>query len=286
MTHLIDALHVGSPNVIGVWLLDGPEPALVDAGPSVCVPAVVAGIEAAGLALTDVAHLLLTHVHPDHAGGVGTLVRLHPGLQVHVCEAGAPHVVDPERLEAGSRALFGSDYDRFFGPIEPVPAANVHILGDRVLHLEVFPTPGHAWHHVSFLGPDGACYVGDATGALMPPGRFLYPAAAPPGIDLAAWDASLDAIESRDPTCLRLSHFGEIADAGAHVAWMRERLHAWADRIRGGATVAEFVAAADRELEEGAPGLAGPYSQLATFEHTYAGLKRYLDKHANREGGT
>jgi glyoxylase-like metal-dependent hydrolase (beta-lactamase superfamily II) len=286
MPQLIDGNHLGNPHVIGLWLLDGPEPALVDCGPAVCGAALRAGLSAAGLDLTDVAHLLLTHVHPDHGGGAGGLVRDHPGLQVHVSEAGAPHVVDPGRLEAGSRALYGDDFDRLFGPIEAVPAENVHVLGVRMLGLEVFPTPGHAWHHVSFLGPDGACYVGDAAGCLIPPGRFLYPASAPPGIDLAAWEASLDAIDSRRPTSLRLPHFGEVADAPAHLARTRERLGAWADRIRRGATAEEFVAAAELELEDEAGETAGLYRQLPSFELSYAGLERYLDKQTTREGGT
>jgi glyoxylase-like metal-dependent hydrolase (beta-lactamase superfamily II) len=285
MARLVDVLHLGNPRVIGVWLLDGPEPALVDCGPAVCSAALVEGLESLGLRPQDIRHLILTHIHPDHAGGGGALVRLNPELQVHVSAIGAPHLVDPVRLEQSARRLYGDEFDVLFGDILPMPEANVHVLGDRVLDLEVFPTPGHAPHHVSFLGPDGACYTGDAAGCLIPPGRFLYPASAPPSIDLEAWEASLDAIEARRPAVLRLTHFGEIADPRDHLGRLRARLREWADRVRAGATAEEFAAVAEAELQREAGGTADLYRQLPGFELSYAGLRRYLDKQRER-GGT
>jgi glyoxylase-like metal-dependent hydrolase (beta-lactamase superfamily II) len=278
MPQLVDVLHLGSPRVIGVYLLEGPEPALVDCGPSVCSAALVEGLETLGLGLQDIRHLIVTHIHPDHAGGAGKLVGMHPELQVHVSRIGAPHLVDPVRLEQSARRLYGDEFDVFFGEIAPMPEQNVHVLGDRILDLEVFPTPGHAPHHVSFLGPDGACYTGDAAGCLIPPGRFVYPASAPPSIDLEAWEASLDAIESRRPSVLRLTHFGEVADPAAHLGRVRERLREWAGRVSSGATAAEFAGAAEAELQREADGTADLYRQLPSFELSYAGLARYLER--------
>jgi glyoxylase-like metal-dependent hydrolase (beta-lactamase superfamily II) len=271
-------MHLGNPGVIASYLLDGNEPALVDCGPSVCADALEAGLGRRGIALEDVRHLLLTHVHADHAGGAGTLVRRHPGLLVHVSEVGAPHVVDPAKLEANARKLYGEEFDVLFGPIEPVPAENVHVLGERVLGLEVFPTPGHAWHHVAFLGPDGACYVGDAAGSLLPPGRFLYPASAPPGIDLEAWDSSLDAVVARRPRVLRLAHFGEVGDPHELVERARARLAEWAGWIQAGAGLTEFIERVEAELAAEAGETRELYRQLPGFDLSYAGLKRYLDK--------
>ena len=281
---LLDALHMRRPRMIGVYLLTEPEPTLVDCGPAVCLDAVRQALVAHGLAVGDLRHLLLTHVHTDHAGAAGALVRENPSLLVHVHEIGAPHVVEPQRLEASARSLYGHAFDSLFGPIEPVPAKNVRVLSDRVLDLGVVPTPGHARHHVSFFGPDGACYIGDATGVLLPRGNFLYPASAPPGIDVDAWFASLDAVEAHGPSCLRLPHFGELADALAHLERMRERLGDWAARVRDGATVEEFVAAAEADLRaEADPTAIELFDQVPGFDLSYAGLKRYFDRRP--EGG-
>jgi glyoxylase-like metal-dependent hydrolase (beta-lactamase superfamily II) len=281
---VIDLLHLGLERVIASYLLPGEEPALVDCGPTVCVRALEAGLGAGGLVLTDVRHLLLTHIHPDHAGAAGTLVARHPGLLVHVHELGAPHLVDPARLERSARRLYAQEFDRLFGPIVPMPRANVHVLGSTILGLEVVPTPGHAPHHVAFFDGEGVCYPGDAVGCLIPPGAFLYPAAAPPGIDLEAWERSLDAIEQRAPSVLRLPHFGEVDDPAAHVARTRVRLGEWADRIRRGATVAEFVAAAEAELQREGSETVAQYRQLPGFDLSYAGIKRYLDTRSDQGG--
>lgn len=274
-------MHLGRPQMIGAWLLTEPEPALIDCGPAVCADALREGLAACGLALSDLRHLLLTHIHPDHAGGAGTLVRENPRITVHVHEIGAPHLVDPERLEASARRLYGARFDRLFSAIEAVPAANVRVVGERLLDLDVFPTPGHAPHHVSFLGPDGACYAGDALGVLVPRGQFLYPASPPPGIDVETWFASIAAIEQRRPRCLRLPHFGEVADVASLLARMRERLGEWARRVEAGVTMEEFVAAAEAELAaEAEPEAAELLEQMPGFDLSYAGLKQYYDKRA------
>jgi glyoxylase-like metal-dependent hydrolase (beta-lactamase superfamily II) len=278
MAILIDLDHIGRPRVIGSWLLDGTEPAVVDCGPASCIESLLAGLRANGLELEDIGHLLLTHIHPDHCGGAGTLVRRHPGLQVHVHERGAPHLVDPSRLEESARQLYGVAYDVLFGHIEAVPRANVHAYGRRALGLDVFPTPGHARHHVAFLGPDGACYTGDAAGALIPPGGFLYAAAAPPGIDLDAWEESLAEIERRRPSVLRLAHFGEVADPSSHLARMRDALRRLAERVRNGQTVEEFVAAAEDDLAAGGGERAYVGDSFPAFELTYDGIRRAIEK--------
>jgi glyoxylase-like metal-dependent hydrolase (beta-lactamase superfamily II) len=286
MAALIDLLHLGRPHVIAAYLLGGDEPALVDCGPAVCADALEAGLVEQGLALTDVRHLLLTHIHPDHGGAAGALVARHPGLQVHVHEIGAPHLVDPAKLEQSARRLYGDEFDRLFGAIAPVPAANVHVLGPEILGLEAVPTPGHAPHHVAFFDGEGVCYPGDALGCLIPPGRFLYPASAPPGIDLEAWDASFDAIQARGPAIVRLPHFGEFDSAGEIVARARVRLHEWAERVRSGCTEQQFLAAAEAELASEAGDAAELYRQLPGFDLSYAGLRRYFDKRTQREGAS
>jgi glyoxylase-like metal-dependent hydrolase (beta-lactamase superfamily II) len=282
MDELIDLLHLGRPRVIASYLLGGDEPAIVDCGPSTCVDALEAGLTRRGLAVGDLRHLVLTHIHLDHGGAAGVLVRMNPALTVHVSEIGAPHLLDPSRLERSARRLYGDDFDRLWGELAPVPEANVRIAGERVLDCDAFPTPGHASHHVSYLAPDGACYSGDATGVRIPPATYLAPVAPPPDIDLEAWRRTLDAIEARRPERLCLPHFGVIEDPVPHIAEMRARLRVWFERVREGADEEEFVAAAERELAESVadPELAESYRSAAPFWQSHAGLKRYWEKQA------
>lgn len=287
MVRTIDLLHLGRPRTTAVYLLDGPEPAIVDCGAAICIPGLEAGLAEHGLELADLGHVLLTHIHPDHAGAAGALVGKHPGLQVHVSEVGAPHLVDPTRLLRSARRVFGDSFDGLFGEIGPVPAANVHVLGRRVLGLEVVPTPGHAAHHVSFFDADGVCYAGDAAGILVPPSSFLYPATPPPEVDLPAWERTLDELARRRPEVLYLAHFGPVEDPAVHLARMRERLLAWAQRVREGWSEEAFVAAAEEELAEAAHGDAlAAYRLQPGFSLAYAGLKRHFDKLEDRKDGT
>jgi glyoxylase-like metal-dependent hydrolase (beta-lactamase superfamily II) len=148
-----------------------------------------------------------------------------------------------------------------------------------VLELEAWPTPGHASHHVSFLASDGSCYVGDAAGVRIMPSSFIAPVAPPPDIDVEAWERTLDAIEARRPERLCLPHFGFVDDPEDHLETMRERLREWAERVRDGASEAEFVAAAEAELAAFVdPDSASPYTEAGPFWQSYAGLRRYWDK--------
>jgi glyoxylase-like metal-dependent hydrolase (beta-lactamase superfamily II) len=276
--HLFDLKHLGRERVIGSYLLAGGEPALVDCGPASCLDALRAGLAVAGLEVTDLRHLVLTHIHLDHAGAAGALAREHPELLVHVSEIGAPHLVDPTRLERSARRLYGDEFDRLWGPLLPVPEENVRVLGTRVLELEAFPTPGHASHHVSFVASDGACFSGDAAGVRIPPSRYVAPVSPPPDIDVEAWERSLDAIAARRPERLCLPHFGVVDDPGDHVERCRAALATWAERARRGSEE-EFVRAAEADLEEAADGeTAAVFRQAGPLSQSYAGLRRYWDK--------
>jgi glyoxylase-like metal-dependent hydrolase (beta-lactamase superfamily II) len=281
VAELLDLLCLGRARVIGAYLLAGDEPALVDCGPASCAETLRSTLAERGLELGDLRHIVLTHIHLDHAGAAGTLVADHPGLLVHVSGIGAPHLVDPTRLERSARRLYGDDFDRLWGELRPVPEANVRVLGGRILGLEAFPTPGHASHHVSFLAPDGTCFSGDAAGVRIMPSRHIAPVSPPPDIDVEAWERTLDELEARRPQRLCLPHFGVVDDAGAHLAEMRRRLRAWAQRVRDGMTEEEFVRAAEDELEEQAdPDAVGAYQQAGPFWQSYAGLHRYWQRAA------
>src|ERR1700746_227415 len=233
----IDLHHLGRGRVIASSLLDPDDgPALFDCGPTTTIDALKAGLAEQGLELTDVRHLLLSHIHLDHAGAAGVLVREHPALQVHVSEIGAPHLVEPERLERNARRLSRGAFDRRWGELAPVPAGNVHVVGERVLGLDCFPTPGHASHHVCYLDRDGTLYAGDAAGVRIEPGRFVLPPTPPPEFDLDDWQQTIDEIERRSPERLALIHFGVAADPERHLADLRLELYDWTESVLGGAT--------------------------------------------------
>jgi glyoxylase-like metal-dependent hydrolase (beta-lactamase superfamily II) len=274
----IDLRHLGADRVIGAYLLETDEGlALHDCGPATTIDALKAGLAQRGLELHDLRHLLLSHIHLDHAGAAGSLVREHPGLQVHVSEIGAPHLVDPSRLEASARRLYGDDFDRLWGELAPVPEDNVRVVGERVLGLECFPTPGHASHQVGYLDSDGTLYTGDAAGVRIEPSTYVLPPTPPPDVDLEAWERTLQEIERRAPQRLALTHFGVFDDVDRHLAELRGRLASWAARVRDGVSREEFVAAAEAELSG---------EDAATFEHAvppwqcYLGLERYWRKRA------
>ena len=273
----LDLLHAGRERAIGCYLVDTDDgPALFDCGPSTCVETLKLRLREHGLELTDVRHLLLSHIHLDHAGAAGVLVREHPGLRVHVSEVGAPHLVDPTRLERSARRLYGDEFDSLWGELAPVPETNVEVAGDEVVGLACFPAPGHASHHVCYLTADGTLLAGDAAGVRIQPSTYVLPPCPPPDVDVEAWHATIDELERRAPERLALIHFGHAHDVGRHLRELRERLDEWAAIVEHGASEEEFVA----QAREGLGPDVDVYDTAMPLTQTYAGLKRYWDKRA------
>ena len=274
----LDLLHLGRERVIGCYLLDTEEgPALFDCGPASCFGTLVERLRERGVALHDVRHLLLSHIHLDHAGATGVLVREHPGLQVHVSEIGAPHLIDPSKLISSATRLYGDELEPLWGEIVPVSRDNVHVVSDRVLGLECFPSAGHASHHVCYLDGDGTLYAGDAAGVRIAPSAFVLPPTPPPDVNVEAWHATVDAIRRRSPERLALIHFGVFDDVARHLDELEQRLDAWTERVADGASEQEFVAAVLAELD---PAAADEYAQAMPLEQSFAGLRRYVEKRA------
>jgi glyoxylase-like metal-dependent hydrolase (beta-lactamase superfamily II) len=277
LTQPIDLFHAGKERSVGVYLLDTSQGlSLFDCGPSSCIDALKRGLAERGYELRDLRHLLLSHIHLDHAGAAGTLVREHPDLQIHVSEIGAPHLVDPSRLERSARRLYGQSFDSLWGELAPVPEANVHAAAERVLGLECFPAPGHASHHVCYFDGE-TLYAGDAAGVRIQPHRSVLPPTPPPETDVEDWYRTLEQIERRAPERLALIHFGVAQDVSRHLAELRSRLDAWARRVEEGASEEEFVAAARADLP---PQEADDYDRAMPFWQSYQGLRRYWDTRA------
>src|SRR5580765_1428646 len=276
----IDLHHQGYERTIASYVLDTDDgPAIFDCGPTTTIDALKAGLAQQGLALADVRHLLLSHIHLDHAGAAGVLVREHPTLRVHVSEIGAPHVVDPSRLERSARRLYGDDFDTLWGELAPVPEANVEVVGDSVVGLLCFPSPGHASHHVCYLHADGTLYAGDAVGVRIQPSRYVMPVSPPPDIDVEGWFRTFEEIERRQPQRLALVHFGVAESPSEHLALVRAELERWASRedLDQDAWIEaarEPLVAAVGEDE------AGHWERAAPLWQSYVGMRRYWDKRA------
>src|SRR5262249_19467867 len=183
----------------------------------------------------------------------------------------------PSRLEASARRLYGEAFDRLWGELAPVPEDNLRVAAGNVLGWEVFPSPGHASHHVCYLR-DGTLLAGDACGVRIQPSEYVLPVAPPPDIDVEAWHATIDEIRRRAPERLALIHFGVATDVDEHLDRLAQELDRWAGLVGGGADVETFVAAtrpaagADAEL----------YDAIAPYDQSWKGLARYW---AKREAG-
>lgn len=214
---------------------------LVDPGPSTTLDALDRGLAADGHRLQDVRAVLLTHIHLDHAGVSGTLARMIPGLQVHVHERGAPHLLAPDRLLASATRIYGDRMGPLWGEFLPVPEDQLKILsgGERLTvggrTMAVAHTPGHAWHHVSYHDLlTGTVFVGDIAGERFPgtPPAAILPTLPPPDIDLEAWGASIGMIRSWFPERLFLTHFGPFSDVTAHLDSLEGQLGHWSAWVR------------------------------------------------------
>ena len=268
---LLDLHFGGRERAIGVYLVDTDDGlGLFDCGPSSTLPTLEAGLAREGLALTDLQHLLLSHIHLDHAGAAGSIARRCPDLTVWVSEIGAPHLIDPSKLERSARRLYGDLFDPLWGELAPVPESNVRVATGDVVGWWAFPTPGHASHHVSYVS-DGLLLAGDACGVRMPAVSYVLPVSPPPDIDVEGWHSSIDEIRRRKPDRLALIHFGIHDDVSSHLDRLEAELDKWAKRVRDGMTQDEFVAAARADLNTD----ADDYDQVAPLWQSWVGLERY-----------
>ena len=247
--------------------------------------------------MRDVTALLITHIHLDHSGAAGTLVREHPKLRVFVHTKGAAHLIDPGRLLASATRLYGGDMDRLWGEVAPVPAQALVVVhgGERIEEggrsLEVAYTPGHASHHVSYFAPDtGIAFVGDTAGVKVVPEGDVLPPTPPPDVDLDAWDDSLARIDRWRPESLFLAHFGPAGPAGSHLSTLRDRLQTVSSLVKASlarddsdaAREAWFVEQCRRQLRQNLSETeARLYEVAGRFDLNWRGLARYWRKRSS-----
>jgi glyoxylase-like metal-dependent hydrolase (beta-lactamase superfamily II) len=267
---LIDLLHLGRPKVIGAWRVGD---VIVDPGPSSCLGELLSTLEQHPPRV-----LALTHIHLDHAGATGSLLRRFPGAEVWVHERGAPHLLDPGKLVNSATRLYGEDMERLWGEVLPVPADRLRVLrgGEALGPFRVAYTPGHASHHVSYLHePTGRAFTGDVAGVRIDGGCVLAPTP-PPDIDLEAWRASLELIEAWRPRSLAVTHFGSFDDVENHLAALRDQLDQ-ASAMAGDLDEATFAATIRTTVASStAPETAAAYEQAMPPAQSFHGLARYL----------
>jgi glyoxylase-like metal-dependent hydrolase (beta-lactamase superfamily II) len=274
----IDLMHLGRERVICCWQVDD---VLIDPGPASCLPVL---LDALGDRRPRA--LLLTHIHLDHAGASGSLVKRWPDLEVYVHERGAPHMIDPSRLVQSASRLYGEEMERLWGEMLPVPEGNLTVLrgGERLLDgaYEVAYTPGHASHHVSYRHEETA-FVGDTAGVRITDHTMTVPPTPPPDIDVEAWHESIARILAWDPRRLAITHFGASDDVEGQLRELATRLDDWAALARD-ESEDQFVAVVQAQIRrEGGDALAAAYQQAAPAEQLYAGLRRYWDKRESKD---
>jgi glyoxylase-like metal-dependent hydrolase (beta-lactamase superfamily II) len=279
MSRAIDVMHLGRDRVICANEVDG---LILDPGPTTCMETLLDALGG-----QEPRALLLTHIHLDHAGASGALVRRFPNLTVYVHERGAPHLVDPSKLLKSAGQLYGDDMERLWGEVVPVPEENIRTLsgGETVEGFRVEYTPGHASHHVCYLHEEtGDAYVGDVAGVRIPPSDFSIAPTPPPDIDVEGWRRSLDLVESWSPTALCLTHFGRFEDVGAQLDRVRSHLSEWGELARELGDRDAFVARLEEKIHAGADEeTARRFIQAAPPEQMYLGFERYWRKRAERE---
>lgn len=291
---LIDTGYAGTPEAVGVYLLLGDRPGLIETGPAATADAVIDGIRAAGLDPDDIEVIAVTHVHLDHAGGAGTLAQRMPNAQVYVHPRGAPHLIDPSRLLSSAGRLYGADLERLFGQTLPVPASRAHVLNDQdpivvgSRRLTAMDTPGHArHHHVYWDAASGDLFTGDVAGVALPRSRYVRAPTPPPELDVPAWQESLRRVRSLHPKRLLLTHFGPHG-------WDQDLLDQLEERLlQGVETVREDMAAGltdvaitdrlwqaarrDIEARDGA-GASARFEVIMPVHQSVLGLMRYIEK--------
>jgi glyoxylase-like metal-dependent hydrolase (beta-lactamase superfamily II) len=227
--HTIDLELMGAEGVVAAYFVPSSTGHIVvDCGPSSTLPKLRQGVEKLGYNFADVRHLLLTHIHLDHAGAAGTLAR-ELGLQVYVHKNGAIHLERPERLLESAKRIYGEMMDTLWGQFEAVPKSQMVVLeGEEILQfgeleIKALYTPGHAIHHLSFvLGDD--IFTGDVGGVRLQGSSYVIAPTPPPDIQLADWRESLEKIKQHNPKRLFPTHFGMHEDVAEHLSNLENSL--------------------------------------------------------------
>jgi glyoxylase-like metal-dependent hydrolase (beta-lactamase superfamily II) len=296
--HQIDTLMAGYDGITAGYLIRSDRPCLVETGTAPSAPAVAGALARLGVGPADLATVVVTHIHLDHAGGVGDIAAMYPGAQIVVHERGARHLADPSRLMASARMVYGDELDGLFGTLEPTPASRIRAVGGTGTvdlgggrRLDTYYAPGHAKHHIGLIDSvSGDLYVGDAAGIYIQETSDMRPTTPPPDFDLEAALESLRTFAALRPARLLFSHYGPVAEVADALERAAGEIRLWVDetrRARGAglgldhaaAMVAERTRSRYAVLADGAdPALAAKFERISGAAANVAGIAHWLDK--------
>lgn len=230
--HLLDLMFQGKAGVIAAYLLaDGDDVALVETGPSSCLPSLEEGMRACGFGVEDLTHIFLTHIHLDHAGAAGPIMRRAERAKVYVHPFGAPHVIDPTKLVNSATRIYGDRMESLWGEFAPIPAGRVVAVDNNQEFnvagrtLVACHTPGHAHHHIAWHDPRNATvFTGDVAGIRLPGSDYVCPPTPPPDLDYDLWKASIATLRTLDARSLCLTHFGPSSPPAGHLDQLERNL--------------------------------------------------------------
>ena len=271
------------------YLVEGPAPVLIETGSRSSLPSLMAELEESGVGASDLAGVILTHIHLDHAGGVGDVARSFPEATVYVHPAGARHLADPARLVSSAARVYGDLLDGLYGRLEPTPEERIRALEDgeevRIGPGRVLTTvhaPGHAKHHMALHDSgSGILFTGDAAGVCLPDAGTLRPATPPPDFDLDQALHSLERFVERSPTAIAFAHYGLVSDAPAVLDQAADALNRWAAVAEEAWRKGRDIAAAFEEAFAGdvvdGSGHEEKLETLNGFHSNAAGFRRLFE---------
>ena len=294
----IDTRMAGYAGITAGYLIRGSRPCLVETGTAPSAPIVRDALASLGVGPPDLASVVVTHIHLDHAGGAGDIAAMYPAAEIVVHERGARHLADPTRLMASAKMVYGDALDRLFGALAPVPAARIRAVGETGSvdlgdgrQLTAHYSPGHAKHHVGLIDSgSGDLYVGDAAGVYIPDTGDLRPATPPPDFDLSVALASLRLFASLGPTRLLFSHYGPATDVPAILERSAEELSVWVAETRAArsagldldhavAMVRDRTVSRYASLAPGAdPEVAAKFERISGAASNVGGIWHWLEK--------
>jgi glyoxylase-like metal-dependent hydrolase (beta-lactamase superfamily II) len=288
----IDLNFQDKAQAIASYLIrDGDAVVLVESGPGSCLSGLEAGLRSNGLSLSEVTHVLLTHIHLDHAGAAGRLSRY--GAQVYVHPVGAPHLLHPEKLLASAARIYGDRMDSLWGEFLPVEQDNLHVVNDAEeiqigsLRFVALSTPGHAEHHHVYLFED-VCFSGDVGGVRIPGYPYLRVPMPPPELHIEKWRATLKRLRQQTFARIAPTHFGLFDDPEWHLGEVEKSLDAaerWLEQVMPADPSVEELRAAFTEWMESQgreqgldPAVVKSYELANPLGMSADGLMRYWKK--------